>query len=105
MVFGSLFSLGFRGLLGFVWGKLGWVKGMVEPFRLVDDGPPMLPNPNPPSRPPMMSLLSPSRLSELMSHEAAAAAAIADIALLVTSSSESSNREDNGRWGCCCGCC
>lgn len=76
---------------------------MVEPFRVeVDDGPPRLPNPNPPNRPPMISLLSPSRLSVFISHEAAAAAAMADIALLVTSSSESSNREESGRCGCCC---
>lgn len=71
---------------------------MVEPLRLdVDEGPTRLPNPNPPSRPPMMSLLSPSRPSVFISHEAAAAAAMADIALLVTSSSESSKREERGR--------
>ncbi|TNN41747.1 hypothetical protein EYF80_048082 [Liparis tanakae] len=74
---GSRLSRGFLGRLAC--GRPGCVSGTVAPS---DDGPPMLPNPKPPSRPPMMSRRSPSRPSVLMSQEAAAAAAMADMALL-----------------------
>lgn len=79
---------------------MGWVRGIEAPFSVdVEEGPLRFPKPSPPSRPPMMSLRSPSRPSAFMSQEAAAAAAMADMALLVTSSSESSSREDRGRCG------